>query len=148
MKDMFENEELNRAEEFGRTEDPDRPGYIRPPDCDDEEDAFLKMMYDLFQEEETGVFVTNLQKVKQMENLYNTLREVVWGEDLSIECQQNDPGITMGHVSIEAKSVTIVDGSRLVEAARHAKNFEVYTKTDGTIRIDFTFYDVARKVGD
>lgn len=108
-----------------------------------EREQLNKVMH-LVQEAEMKEHTNNPDKLEQMDLCEYILREAT--EEGRVTTVVNAPFKSMGYVSVEGKEITFSKPDLLVFAAALASNVDIYTKTDGTVRFDFTFHGVAHPV--
>ncbi len=101
----------------------------------------LNTVMHLVQETEKKMHTNNPDKLEQMDLCEYLLREAT--EEGRVTTVINSPFKSMGYVSVEGKEITITAPDLLIFAAGLASNVDIYTKTDGTIRFDFTFHGIA-----
>ena len=104
----------------------------------------LNTVMHLIQEAEKKEHVNIPERLEQMELCEHLLREAT--EAGRVTTVINAPFKSVGCVSVEGKEITIKSPDLLVSAAALASNVDIYTKTDGTVRFDFTFHGIARSV--
>lgn len=78
-------------------------------------------------------------------NAYKTLRSVVKGIS-EMFWELHEPFNSMGSISIIGKKLSIKDTKQFIKAVKLASNFNVYPRTDGTARMDFTFYGLTKTI--
>lgn len=97
---------------------------------------------------ESGISVIIPEEVKLVGTAYKALRRIVKGKDIAITYELNTPFASMGAVSIVGKEVIVANPVLFAKTAEMASNFEVYPKTNGTVQMNFTFHNLARKAGN
>lgn len=92
------------------------------------------------------VSILNLHRVHQMRfscaMMKRILRETnsrAW-----VECKQHEHNCNVGVVRIEGVELSVTDMEGFARAAEFASNTEVYPLKDNSVRLTFTFHDLAR----
>ena len=104
----------------------------------------LNKVMHLVQETEKREYTNNPDKLEQMDLCEYILRDAT--EEGRVTTVVNAPLKSMGDVSVEGKEITFSKPELLVFASALANNVDIYTKTDGTVRFDFTFHGVAHPI--
>ena len=102
----------------------------------------------LIVEDETGTFVPNLRKIKDIESLCQIIKKITKGNGVKVTYSLHEPFASMGSITVIGKEIKITYPKLFALAIRVSSNFEIYPKTDGTVQMNFTFHDIARKVDD
>ncbi len=69
---------------------------------------------------------------------YERLKNAAKGAEAAYKA---NPADKIGCVTLIGKNITFNDSDAFIQAVNLADVFEVYPKTDGTIQMDFTFYN-------
>lgn len=121
-----------------------REPYDFDEEDDFEEDPFVEELIHYIARridyEESLPCVVNRKQEDLTLYIYELLKESVCGEDTTIRCKLHSPSKSMGVVTIISRKLLIKDAHTFGEALNLAGNFEVTTKTDGTVDLDFMVY--------
>ena len=91
--------------------------------------------------------LVNPDKVKQVLLLYNTIKSLFSKDSKTkVTYELYKPYKNMGSVSIIGKTILFNNPIKFVELARLADNLEIYSKTNGEIQINFTFYGLSEPI--
>ena len=106
----------------------------KDPKVEEKLDTFIKELGSLIKEQEKGVFVINPECLRRIEFVYRAVKSEVKGKSIRVLHELNKPFMGSGAVSVVGKDIRIVNPELFVKAARLADSFEVYPKTNGTVR--------------
>lgn len=84
----------------------------------------------------------NPVRLHQMSLAHNALKHAVAGRAVEITYELHEPSVDSGSITLVGKHIYFVDPDGFFEAISQADNFNMYTRTDGTVCIDFMFYDL------
>lgn len=91
--------------------------------------------------------IINLQRVKDMQRVYDILESISKENGLSVVTYNlNKPYKNMGDVSIECEEIVIADISAFLKAAYLANNLDVYPLANNHIKICFGFNDLTEPI--
>lgn len=111
------------------------------------EEEIITRIATVISEEESGVSVVRPDKLEMIAAAYDAVKASTGGREVKVSYELNAPYTSMGSISVVGKEIKIVNTKLFTMAVSLASNFEVYTKTDGTVQMDLTFHNIARKVG-
>lgn len=111
------------------------------------EEEILTRIATVISEEESGVSVVRPDKLEMIAAAYDAVKASTGGRGVKVSYELNAPYTSMGSISVVGKEIKIVNTKLFTMAVSLASNFEVYTKTDGTVQMDLTFHNITRKVG-
>jgi len=86
-----------------------------------------------------------LEKEELVKKVYEKMKTVI-GNESSVTYKLHEPYPSMGSVSVEGKDVVIEDSVKFASMIAMATNFEVYPKTDGTVKMTLTFHGLTKKL--
>jgi len=84
----------------------------------------------------------NPVRLRQMYLAHSALQKAVAGHAVEITYELHEPSVDSGSISIVGKNICFVDLDAFFEAIKLANNLDMYTRTDGTVCIDFVFYSL------
>lgn len=104
-------------------------------------DAILETLCSNAQNEESSVYVMDMNRVEHMKFAYMALKKALinHGENTKIVCEQDKIIPYMGHVSVEAESIGFSDMDWLARAAQYADNTEIYPLMGNKVRLTLGF---------
>lgn len=111
-------------------------------------EAVVEAYTEAMARQEAGVAVLDFAELSKMDTMHRVMRAIVSGKRVSVSYELNEPYASMGSVSVEGKQIVIEYPKLFALVMETASNFNVYPKTNGTVRIDFTFNGLTRKVED
>lgn len=85
---------------------------------------------------------------KVVEATYKVMKHIARGKKISVTHELNEPYSGMGFVSVTGEKIEIINPLLFSRVIELSSNFEVYSKTDGSIQMNFTFHNLVRKAGD
>ena len=111
---------------------------------DEEVEEYLDSIVNYIKEQteitEQKPAVINAEKLKQIAYTYKILKYVTKGSKAKVTYKLHQPFRSMGSVSVTGKNIIFKNPKWFSAAAKLASNFNSYTKTDGTVKMDFTFH--------
>ena len=114
------------------------------PDCDKEYwefiDSLIEYMKKTCKPPESRVSLVNPLRVRELRFTYDLLKETVTGADIEITLKKHSPITSMGVIAVSGKEIIFKDTKEFKKATSLATNFEVYSKTNGTVEMNFTFH--------
>lgn len=93
-----------------------------------------------------NISVLNPMKLKAIKYTYSAMKYLTKGTGAKVTYELHKPFNSMGSVSVVGKNLTFSNPNWIMIAARLASNFNVYPKTDGSIRMDFTFHGLTKSI--
>lgn len=118
----------------------DRQNYLNSDD--EEDDEMLLLLGRMMREEEARPHILDPKKAGKEIYVLRLLRELFRGEEAEITFDIAEVAASMGTVSVKAYGLKCADTDALAEIIELTDNFSVYAKTDGSVQLDFTFYNV------
>lgn len=122
------------------------------PEEEVEEGEFMKYLIELGRKanetDTKGVWLADLTNAKRFETVKRGIPLIAKGENLEHFTKENKPFMGNGAVSVIGKSIDFYNTELFATLARLAVNFEAYPRTDGTIKLDFTFQELSKRIGD
>lgn len=127
-----------------------RDNYLEEEFMSDEEveellDAFIDSIVEQATEG-TTMSVINPMKTKMVESAYKVLKYATKGTKAKVTYELHKPYCSMGSVSIEGKNLTFDKPEWITAVAKIASNIDIYPKTNGCVRINFTFHGLTTAV--
>lgn len=107
-------------------------------------DDFIKIIGNRIAEQDSAPSVINHDKAKLVLGIYNTLKRFC-PKGAKITYKLNEPFRSMGSVSITGKNITFAKPELFASISKVASNVDIYPKTDGSIRVDFTFHGLTQQ---
>lgn len=84
----------------------------------------------------------NPARMRQMMNAYSFLQGIANECGASVTYDIHEPSVNIGSISVFGDNINISNPQDFLEAIECADNFDVYSRTDGTVCVDFMFYDL------
>lgn len=116
-------------------------------EIEEEIDALVEVINGNIYENEGCVMINNFVKIRDIIDSYELIKSSVSGIGVKVDYHVNEPMVNMGYISIVGKNIKFNNPKVIEEVAALADNFEVYPRTDGTVKINFTFQNVTVEVG-
>lgn len=107
----------------------------------------LQEVYERVLEEEGGTHICDPKKIDIMNTALEALKKSVGGTALKFSCETNSSFVSVGSISIIGRSIKIIYPDLFALVLQMAENMEVLPKTDGTVWMAFTFYNITKKIG-
>lgn len=115
---------------------------MTPEEIHEMMDSIVLSMAEQADEEDKGNAINNPKKIKMVLETYKALSKIAKGKGVKVGFRINEPYRSMASVSVVGKDIVFSDTETFYAAARLASNLDIYPKTDGTIKMDFTFHDI------
>ena len=109
-------------------------------------DALIQSLNEQVQGTQNTVSVVNPQRLQCLKYTYQMLKYLTRGTDAVVTYEVHKPLTSMGSVSVVGKNLRFSNSRLFSASVQLASNFEMYPKTDGTVRMDFTFHGITTKV--
>lgn len=93
-----------------------------------------------------AIYGVNAENIKEMMSVYENLKDVVTGEDITFSIKHDNVFISSGDITIVGKSIIIKDTKVFAAIAGFADVYNMYPRTDGMVEMDFTFYNLANPI--
>lgn len=113
---------------------------------DDETEAIIEAIGDQLQRGVDGVYVVDIQRVKEMMVCHRELRRQLHGATIACVLDEMSPGC--GVIRVESSGFRVRNTERFMKAISLASNYEIYPKTNGKIMFALTFYGLRKKIGE
>lgn len=84
--------------------------------------------------------IINIENIKKLSNVFGIMKYLTRGTKSKVTYELHKPFKSMGSVTVTGKSITIRNPDLFLKAIKLSSNFDVYTKTNNTIEMDFTFH--------
>lgn len=110
--------------------------------AEEELDALIECIKEQIDTSETKSSILDAQKLKMIAYTYKVLKYITKGTKAKVVYKLNKPFQSMGSVSVTGKDIMFKNPKWFVAAVKLASNFNVYPKTDGSVRMDFTFHQL------
>ena len=107
-----------------------------------EPDVILELLREKIANDESMHFVTDPEQMSMFELAYNVLKSVSRGGVVTYTIDDGFKGVC--DVSIIGKKISFDDTEALIFVSKIASNVNVYSRLDGSVRMDFTFYGTSR----
>lgn len=91
----------------------------------------------------------NAERISHVLFSYYVMKEISKAnKGVKVTYELGSPSKNMGVVSVVGKAMSFKDSKLFMGVVGLATNFEVYPKTDGTVRMNFTFHGLEKKDGE
>lgn len=90
--------------------------------------------------------VVNPTKIQALLYTYKILKYLTRGKPAKVTYELHKPYKSMGSVSITGKNLMFDNSKWFNAAVKLASNFNAYTKTNGSVQIDFTFHGLTTAI--
>lgn len=88
--------------------------------------------------------IINVDNVKKVSTVFAIMKKLTEGTSATVTYKLCSPFRSSGSVTVVGKKISFRNTKLFLEAVNLAENFDVYTKTDGTIQMDFGFNGLVR----
>lgn len=88
--------------------------------------------------------IINVDNVKKVSTVFAIMKKLTEGTSAVVTYKLCSPFRSSGSVTVVGKKISFRNTKLFLEAVNLAENFDVYTKTDGTIQMDFGFNGLVR----
>ena len=95
----------------------------------------------------SGVFKINREAVENYEFVKKTIEDIFGDSDVEIESHRHAMSPGSGCVSVTGNKIIVPETTMFSQAICASEIFEMYTKTDGSVEMDFCFNHLAERVG-
>ena len=109
-------------------------------------DQLLKGVVKAILEEEQGVSVSNLTREEEFETCEELIHRLFDGKGYVIRAIPHDDLPSVGTIEVSGKGIRIDNPYLFGAAASLAHNYEFYSKLDGTVVLNLTFYNMTLKI--
>ena len=110
-----------------------------------ENDWFLHAIAETILKEEEGIAVSNPVREKEFSTCEETIKKMFAGTGAKISISPHSDLPSVGNIEVRADRLDILDPFLFAKAASLAHNYEIYPCLDGTVVLDFTFYNMTIK---
>ena len=87
----------------------------------------------------------NISRIQEMLCAFEDIHKLSRDTDAKLSCTVNDICKGMGHINLIFTDLTVNYPIKFYEIAALANNIEIYPKTDGSLQMDLTFYNLIKK---
>lgn len=111
--------------------------------CDDVENALDSIVDSIGKTivtEDNLPAIINIENVKKLSNVFGIMKYLTRGTKSKVTYELHKPFKSMGSVTVTGKQILIRNPDLFLKAIKLSSNFDVYTKTNNTIEMDFTFH--------
>lgn len=106
-------------------------------------DGFIfEVLGNKIEADENRTAIVNPHRVQQVLCTYEILKRLTRGTNAKVIYDLYEPYKSMGVVSVIGSDLIFGNTEWFTKAMKLASNFEVYSKTDGTVQVDFTFHSL------
>lgn len=109
-------------------------------------DAMITSLGEQIEYEENQNCIIRPDGIKAVLYTYKVLKYLTKNTKARVTYELNEPYRSMGSVSVTGKDLTFSNPEWFMVAVKLASNFNVYTKTDGTVQMDFTFHGLTKRI--
>lgn len=113
-------------------------------DEDKELNEFVDFLTAAIQKDEARPAIINVDNVKKVSTVFTIMKKLTEGTSAAVTYKLCSPFRSSGSVTVVGKKISFRNTKLFLEAVNLAENFDVYTKTDGTIQMDFGFNGLVR----
>ena len=85
-------------------------------------------------------------KIQQMQFAYGVIKYLTKDAGVKLSYALNEPFKSMGSISVEGKNLAFTNSEWFARACEFASNTEVYSLTNGKVRLTLTFHGLVRPV--
>lgn len=111
-------------------------------------DSVIVTVGEIAEKEDQRTAIVNPYRLKQIQFVYASLKYLLNGTDARVEYKLHSPYKSVGSVSAIGRNLTLTHPDWFVRMAELASNVDIYPKTDGTVKLDFTFHGLTIPLGD
>lgn len=97
-------------------------------------------------ENELRTSIIDPDRMRVFFGAYKLLKYLTKGTKAKVKYEAFKPYKYMGVITVIGSPIKITNPELFIKAVGLASNFEVYTKTDGTVQMDFTFHGLTRPI--
>ena len=94
------------------------------------------------------VRMTNVKRTEAFHSAFNVMKQIIRGKDVMISEISHQPILSASTISITGRDIRITRPDALSSVLKVASNAEILSKTDGSVEINITFYDVLFELKD
>lgn len=110
-------------------------------------DSIVKRVGELCAAEDNKTAIVNPDKIQQVLYVYEVLKFLTKSNrSVKVTYEIHEPYKSMGSVSVSGEHIKFKNPNGFLKAVELSSNFEVYPKTDGTVRMDFTFHGLTKSI--
>ncbi|MCD7894088.1 MAG: hypothetical protein LUG60_10365 [Erysipelotrichaceae bacterium] len=113
---------------------------------DEELDDFILKLGQIILEDEYQPHEDVPEKIELVKKCYDGLKYAITGENVKLTCGLHDPFPSCGYISIIGEDVIVVSPDLFATICYAADNFNIYSRIDGKIQMDFGFHGLTRKL--
>ena len=114
--------------------------FTSPEEVEEMLNSLTELIGEQAENENNRTAIINPDKIKGVLYTYKVLKYLTKGTEAKVTYKLNEPYRSMGSVNVVGKNLTFSKPEWFMVAVKLASNFNVYPKTDGTVRMDFTFH--------
>lgn len=114
--------------------------FTSPEEVEEMLNSLTELIGEQAENENNRTAIINPDKIKGVLYTYKVLKYLTKGTEAKVTYKLNEPYRSMGSVNVVGKNLTFSNPEWFMVAVKLASNFNVYPKTDGTVRMDFTFH--------
>ncbi len=115
---------------------------------DEELDEFILKLGQIILEDEYQPHEDVSERIELVKKCYEGLKYAVAGKDIKLTYGIHDPFPSCGYISIIGEDIVVVNPNLFAGICFLADNFNIYSRIDGKIQMDFGFHGLTRKVVD
>ena len=109
---------------------------------------FIDAIREYLSSSKTGneIIVADPERMDEFYQSYELLSSAIDGGKRAFTSHIGRPCKTAGMFRIVGKNITFKDTESLYKLQKLATNFDVYPKTDGTVRMDIIFHHIFKRI--
>lgn len=118
-------------------------------DLESEEDSFDSFFLEItnmaeIEDQKTAIIVP--KRIAQLLLAYKTLKKVTNGTNAKVTYTLHEPYKSMGSISVIGNNLEVINIELFKKAVELSSNIEVYSRTDGSFQMNFTFHGLTKPI--
>ena len=102
----------------------------------------------LMKEQEKGVHITNVTRLREFSLCYDSLKMIFAGQDVTITATPHEEKFpSVGNIVVSGHELVVNNTELFSSAMSIASNYEIYPRNDGLIMMEISFYYMTEKIG-
>lgn len=97
---------------------------------------------------DNSVSIVNPVRCKVLAKVYKVLSDNLQGNGIKMSYELHRPLNNMAYIHVIAPSIRFRDTEEVINALHAADTVGIYTKTDGRVEIEITFYGITVRAGN
>ncbi|MCD7810042.1 MAG: hypothetical protein LUH02_11955 [Erysipelotrichaceae bacterium] len=113
---------------------------------DEELDDFILKLGQIILEDEYQPHEDVPERIELIKKCGEGLKYAIAGKNVKFTCGLHNPFPSCGYISIVGEDVVVVNPDLFAAICSASDNFNIYSRTDGKIQMDFGFHGLTRKL--